>query len=134
MFGPAPGNVYTRADVLMKGGFLGTSLQALQQAWYGEAANRLVAIQYDSLAARPGEVMRKLYQILDLPPFTHKFDALEYDEPEFDRRLNMPGLHKVGGRVERRDRQTILPPDLFEQFDRCFWNVPGQNPRNVVVL
>jgi sulfotransferase len=134
MFGPEPGNVYARAEVLMKGGFLGSSLHAFQQAWYGEDASRLIVVQYDSLAARPAEVMRKLYQFLDMRPFDHDFNAVEYDEPDFDSRLNMPGLHRVGRRVEKQERRTILPPDLFQQFDGCFWTASGQNPRKVALL
>jgi sulfotransferase len=66
--------------------------------------------------------------------FPHDFENLEYDEPEFDARLNMPGLHTVGKRVQASKRQTILPPPLFQQFDNRFWKGREQNPRNVEVL
>lgn len=78
--------------------------------------------------------MARLYEILGQTPFAHDFDQVEYDEPEFDGRLNMPGLHRVFTRVHLTERKTILPPDLFNQFDNAFWSAPGQNPRNVILL
>jgi sulfotransferase len=127
-------NVYARAEYMLKKGLLAAPLQALRQAWYGEQAHRLIAMRYDSLTAQPAEVIGRLYELLGQPPFPHDFDNLEYDEPEFDAQLGMPGLHRVSRRVAPNHRATILPPDLFNQNDRSFWDVPGQNPRGVTVL
>jgi sulfotransferase len=134
LFPPEVTNVYSRAEILMKGGMVGGSLQALRQAWFSNYAGRLVAVQYESLAERPGEVLAALYNIIGEQPYTHRFDDLEYDELEFDMRLNMPGLHRVSREVAFTKRETILPPDLFKQFDNSFWNQAGQNPRGVTVL
>ena len=130
----AADNVYTRAEFTLKKGILAAPLQSLRQAWYGEEAHRLIAIRYDSLAAEPGAAMRRFYELLGHPHFAHDFENLELDEPELDAELGMPGLHKVRRRVEPNRRETILPPDIFNQNDRSFWDVPGQNPRGVTVL
>jgi len=127
-------NVYTRADYTLKKGMLATPLQSLRQAWYGSEAQRLIGIRYDSLATQPAEVIARLYVLLDLPPFRHDFENLEFDEPAFDAQMGVPGLHKVRRRVAPNQRATILPPDIFNQNDRSFWDVPGQNPRGVIVL
>jgi sulfotransferase len=127
-------NVYTRAEAMAKGGVLGSALQSLRQAWSGEQAGRLIVVRYDSLVEQPGQVMTRLYELLGEQPFEHDFEHVEYDEPEFDERLGMPGLHRVASRVQPSPRQTILPADLFSQHDRSFWDVPGQNPRGVTVL
>ena len=130
----AADSVYTRAEHTLRKGLLATPLQALRQAWYGEHASRLIAIRYDSLVARPAEVISRLYELLGEPPFQHDFENLEYEEQAFDAYLGVPGLHTVRRRVEYVPRATILPPDLFNQNDRSFWDVPGQNPRGVTVL
>jgi sulfotransferase len=127
-------SVYARAEYLLKKGMLALPLQVLRQAWYGEYAGSLIAIRYESLTEHPAEVMQQLYVLLGQPPFPHDFENLQYDEPEFDEKLGMPGLHQVRRSVEPNKRTTILPPDLFSQNDRCFWDVPGQNPRGVTVL
>lgn len=84
--------------------------------------------------AKPREVLNALYDLIGEPRFPHDFGRVEYDEPEFDGRINMPGLHRVSGPVEVRTRQTILPPDIFQQNNRAFWEIGDQNPRNVRVL
>lgn len=135
MFTPeAAANVYTRAESLLKTGPLGSALQGLRQAWSGEHAHQLIVVRYESLTERPAEVMARLYELLGEEPFAHDFEQVAYDEAEFDERLGMPGLHKVAPRVLPNHRETILPADLFSQQDRSFWDVPGQNPRRVIVL
>ncbi len=129
-----PGTVYQRAESMMKGPLLGTSLRSLRQAWFGDHAHKLVAIRYNSLTDRPLETMTQLYASLGEEYFAHDFDHLAYEEPDFDARLGLPGFHTVARRVESRRRQTILPPDLFSQHDSSFWDMPGQNPRNVRII
>jgi sulfotransferase len=132
--GPAAANVYTRVEAMIKGGVVGGALQSLRQAWSGEQAARLLVIRYESLAEQPAAVISRLYELLGEQPFAHDFEHVVYEEPELDAQLGMPGLHRVAGRVERVERKTILPADIFNQHDRSFWDVPGQNPRGVTVL
>jgi sulfotransferase len=132
--GEAGDNVYTRAEHTLKKGVLAAPLHSLRQAWFGEHAHRLIAIRYDSLTAQPAAVIGSLYELLGQPPFPHDFENLEFDEPEFDAQLGVPGLHRVRSRVEPNQRTTILPADIFNQNDRCFWDDPGQNPRGVTIL
>lgn len=130
----AAANVYTRAEAMAKGGPLGRALQGVKQAWFGEHARRLILVRYDSLCARPAQVVGEVYRLLGEEPFAHDFDRVEYDEPEFDARLGMPGLHKVASRVQPNRRSTILPPELFSQHEHSFWDVPDHNPSGVTVL
>jgi len=125
--------VYERVDALIKGNFLGSALNAFRQAWFGDHAKHLVTIRYDSLVERPAEIVARLYALLGEEPVVHDFNNLAYDAPEFDARLGAPGFHRVAPRVEPKTRQTILPPDLFEQHDCAFWDSPDRNPRNVIV-
>ena len=127
-------NVYTRVEYMLKKGILSGSMQAFRQAWFGEHAARLIVVRYDSITERPTDVVKRLYELVGEPAFPHDFDNLEFSEPEFDEQLGLPGLHEVRRRVERTERTTVLPADIFAQNDRCFWDVPGQNPRGVIVL
>lgn len=76
MFGPEVSNVYARAEALMKSGFLGASLHSLRQAWFGEHARMLIAVQYDSLVANPGSVMRASMTCLARRSFLTTFAVL----------------------------------------------------------
>ena len=49
-------------------------------------------------------------------------DDVEYEAENFDSQLIVKGLHTVRGKVEFKPRNTILPPDLFEQGEKLmFW-------------
>ena len=133
LFTQEQGSVFGRVESLATKHLLAPALNGVRQAWFSEYAPRLVAIQYDSLVERPRETVAKLYDILGIAPFQHDFDNVEYDEPAFDERLGLVGMHRVSGPVRPRPRETILPPELFSKHDREFW-ISGANPRCVPVL
>jgi sulfotransferase len=59
---------------------------------------------------------------------------VNYEASEFDRTLHTEGLHNVRKKVEFRPRATVLPPDLFLQYEGLsFWNNPSQSLANVIV-
>jgi|HubBroStandDraft_6_1064221.scaffolds.fasta_scaffold389144_1 sulfotransferase len=128
------GTVYSRVSALMSGGMVSSAIHGLRQAWFGEFAAHIIAVRYDSVTEKPTEVMDRLYDLLCVQRFRHDFENLDYDEPEFDAELGLPGFHRVACRVERPHRTTILPPDLFRQYHHSFWDDEAQNPRGVTVL
>ncbi|MDP0491793.1 MAG: sulfotransferase [Verrucomicrobiota bacterium JB023] len=115
--------VYTRLDSLASpSGLVGFPYQALREACYSSFADRIVIVEYEMLTQRPAEVLQLIYQFLDEEPFTHDFDSLSYDAPEFDAQLGIDGLHRVHPKVAPRPRQSILPPELFQKFAQlAFW-------------
>jgi sulfotransferase len=118
--------VYSRTEALQsRDRVVGFAYSALKEAYYGEHSDRLLLIDYDILSEKPEACLRLVYRFLEEDWFDHDFQNVEYDEPEFDRRLGAPGLHKISGPVRHEARKTLLPPDLFERFDRLtFWNDP----------
>lgn len=125
-------NVYMRAEMMGKQ-FVGQALAAMRQAWFSEDAGRLIAIRYDSLAQQPEAILNQLYDAIGEPRFAHDFENVHYEEAEYDEHAAMPGMHRISGRVEPKERRSILPPDIFTQNNISFWDMPGQNPRNVPV-
>jgi sulfotransferase len=115
--------VYTRVEALANANRLvGFPWHALREACYSEFAERLLIVEYDLVAGRPAEVFKLIYDFLGEQPFAHDFEDVKYDAPEFDAQLGLDGLHRVHKKVEPRERQTILPPDLFERYSKlAFW-------------
>ncbi len=129
--------VYTRTAALGSGnGTVGYAWNAVQEAFWGEHADRLIVIDYEVLAREPARTMSFIYDSLGLPPFDHDFENVVYERGgDFDSQIGVPGLHKVTGKVDLVERPTILPPDLFERFSgRNFWRRPAANTRKVTVL
>jgi sulfotransferase len=134
MFGFEMGTVYQRTEKMIKDGFIGHSIGSLRQAWFGDHAGRLIGVRYNSLTQDPRGVMGSLYRELGEPEFVHDFDHLDYEEPAFDASLRAPGLHKVYGGVRNEKRDSILPLDIFNQYNHEFWELPEENPRRVTIL
>ena len=129
--------VYTRVKDLMDTdrGLIGLAWVSLREAWFGEHAEKLIVVRYESLVRDPSSVIRRLYERLGEKPFAHDFDNIEYQEEEFDRRLGMPDLHTVKRKVGPVERPTILPPDLFMKYvDMTFWENDKLNTKKVLIL
>jgi sulfotransferase len=130
-------NMYGRVENLMntETGLIGQAWSSLREAWFGEHANKLIIVRYDTLTKEPEETLRKLYKALNEPYFGHDVDNVKYDENEYDERLGMPGLHAVKKRVEFTERQTVLPPDVFHRYgDLNFWTNEKLNTKGVYII
>lgn len=130
-------SIATRTVSLMEQskGFIGGPWSGLREAWYGPFARKLVAVRYEGLAERPRETLAALYAELGEPGFAHHFHSLAHDEPEYDAKLGMPGLHTVRDHVALEQRPTILPPELVKQYaGASFWRDPNQNPHGIKVI
>ena len=127
-------NVYTRTEALsQRNRLVGGPWTCLKEAFYGPDAASLLVIDYDYLARTPAKVIELLYAFLGEAPFVHDFQHIDYDEPDFDEELRLPGLHKVRARVEFAPRTTSLPHDLYERFSgQSFWAGPTPSKANLI--
>ncbi|MBT9511224.1 MAG: sulfotransferase [Acidovorax sp.] len=126
--------VYSRVDTLaQRNRMVGYPWTALKEAFYGEHASSLLLVDYDLLAQAPQKVLPLIYQFLGEPEYAHNFEQVKYDAPEFDEALGLHGLHQVRPQVELQRRETILPPDLFEQYSKLsFWQDQTNSRASVV--
>lgn len=122
--GPAESDtVYHRVEALAgRDRFVGFSYYALKEAFYSPEARNILVIDYDLLAQSPAKVLPLVYAFLGEPVYAHDFENLDYQEPGFDARVGLHGLHEVKRKVALRPRATVLPPDLFQQYSQLdFW-------------
>ena len=126
--------VYSRVDTLaQRNRMVGYPWTALKEAFYGEHASSLLLVDYDLLAQAPQKVLPLIYQFLGEPEYAHNFEQVKYDAPEFDEALGLHGLHQVRPQVGLQRRESILPPDLFEQYSKLsFWQDQAHSRANVI--
>lgn len=126
--------VYSRVDTLaQRNRMVGYPWTALKEAFYGEHASSLLLVDYDLLAQAPQKVLPLIYQFLGEPEYAHNFERVKYDAPEFDEALGLHGLHQVRPQVGLQRRETILPPDLFEQYSKLsFWQDQTNSRASVI--
>jgi len=137
MFGfEAGGTVYSRVNRLASSdGLVGYALDGLREAYFSEQASRLILVEYQALTRAPRDTMHHLYTMLEEPFFEHDFENVEYQAEDFDLALGTRGLHTVKRKVEWVQRQSVLPPGLFERFSNdMFWRLPEANIRGVPMI
>lgn len=130
------GTVFSRVEGLGgPTGMVSYSWNALKEAYYGEQADRLMVLTYETLTHEPKKAIDAVYDFIGQVPFKHDFENVSYSEDEFDARLGTPGLHRVASKVRPQERRTVLPPDLFCRFENdSFWTNPQLNLRGVRVV
>lgn len=130
-------NVYSRCEALMDPdrGLVGLAWSALREAWFGERADQLIVLRYDSLVKDPAQATTKLYAALGEATHPHDFEHVEYEEEAYDQHFGLPGLHTVKRKVEFTPRPTLLPPDIYCKYaDANFWETEGANTKGIMVL
>jgi sulfotransferase len=135
--GAAAESLYSRVDALMnsESGLVGAAWSTLREAWFSGIARRLVVVRYDGLVRDPERTMRRLYREIGESYFAHSFVNVDYEARDYDESLGMPGLHTVRRVVEYRERQPVVPPDIFSRYAQThFWDDPELNPRRVVMV
>jgi sulfotransferase len=109
-------SVYQRVDSLMKeDGVVGFPYVGIKQAITGPDQNLLFLLEYDQLCKNPKIIMQALYKFIQEPYFEHDFDNVEDSWDEYDAEIGIR-LHDVRKRVEYRERNFILPPDILSKF------------------
>jgi sulfotransferase len=97
-------------------------------------SDRLLLLPYETLAREPAYALRVVYEFTGIAPYTHDFQNITFDADEFDARLGTPGLHRVRPMGRPAERETILPPDLWQRFEGAsIWRDPAFNRRGVRV-
>lgn len=116
-------DVFLRADNFMGDtGFLMRAIRSLQTAYFSEYNNKMMLIEYDDLVQNPKETLRKLYHFIDEPWFDHDFNNTEASYEDFDRGIGVKNLHKVRNKVEFINRNTIIPPMIWQKYSGMeFW-------------
>ena len=116
IFGGVGGSVYDRMDMLMeKGGIVEFAYTGVKQAITGSEKYMIMLVEYDQLCKNPEGMMRAIYNFIGEPYYEHDFNNVEASWDEYDAEIGMD-LHKIKQRVEFRQRETILPPDIQSKF------------------
>lgn len=127
--------VFARCETLaQRSRLVGLAYSSLKEAYYSQEGRAMLVIDYDLLVQRPKHVLPLVYEFLGEAPFAHDFDNLEFDTPKYDEGLGLEGLHKIRRKVGFEPRETILPPDLFEQYAQLsFWSDVAGSRTNVLM-
>lgn len=110
------GNVYSRVDALMTDqGVVGFPYIGIKQAITGPERRNMILIEYDELCKNPEMMLRAIYNFIGEPYFEHDFNNVEASWDEYDSEIGIK-LHDVRKKVEFKQRNFILPPDILNKY------------------
>lgn len=121
------GNVYDRTHMLMgnipnAAGYVVGPLTNVKQSMFCDERRQLLYVEYDSLVKNPELILKQIYAFLEEPWFGHDFDNVEAAYDEFDAQAKIQGLHRVRKKVKHIERRTVLPDDLWQNYEgQTFW-------------
>lgn len=120
-------NVYQRTHMLMGnmqnfGGYVSGPIDNLKQSIYSQETDQICYVEYGALTNNPQETMERIYDFLGEPWFEHDFNNVEDSYDEFDNKARIEGLHTIRKEVKFISRNSILPIDLWSQYEsQSFW-------------
>jgi sulfotransferase len=111
-------SVYQRVEDLMsETGIVGFPYVGIKQAITGPDKSLLFLLEYEELCKKPKEMMQALYNFIDEPYYEHDFNDVEASWDEYDSEIGIK-LHEVRKKVEWRERNFILPPDILNKYQK----------------
>lgn len=121
------GTVYDRCHMLMGNmsnfaGFVSVPLANVKQSMFSNEKDHICYVEYDALVQYPQAVMQRIYEFLGEPYFDHDFENVEDSYDEFDDQAKIKDLHTVKKAVQYSPRKSILPDEIWTQYDpSSFW-------------
>ena len=118
-------SVFSRCDEMMdRNGGIVSGPWILLQEGYALNPEMIMLIEYENLCKTPEKTIRKVYEFLEKPYYTHDFENVEYSNENFDRVCNLKDLHTVKRKVEYNPPRCILPPEIVQKYTEMnmeFW-------------
>lgn len=129
-------NIFTRCDGLMDKNFgiVAEPWIALREG-YMINPQMIYFIEYENLCRDPEKTMRKVYEFLERPYYSHDFENVEYSNENFDKACNLKDLHTIKRKVEYKPPKCILPPEIVKKYQEMnmeFWNCKYKQDADII--
>ena len=82
-----------------------------------------MVLEYDQLARFPKMSMKKIYEFIGEEYFEHDYDNVSYSHSAFDDDVLLENLHTTRKKVEFKEPEMVLPPDLIQFINQNFPSV-----------
>jgi sulfotransferase len=108
-----PALLTTNSEPIMR------SFEGIKWAKKNNRNNNFLFIQYDELVNQPEDTMKRIYDFIQVPVFTHDFKNIINNHPEDDSFYNLKGFHSVHPMLSKIPNDTVLKSDILA---KCIWN------------
>lgn len=115
--------VFSRSAAMMQdSAVIGAPWLSLKDGIFGPYAKDILIVEYEMLAKIPRQTVDAIYEFIGEDKFSHDFNSLVFDTPDYDIDLGVRGLHTVRKKVEYLPENMIIPPEICERYaGMSFW-------------
>ena len=114
-----------RCEYLMsKDGIVEQALWAQAQAFIRGDQKYLLMVEYDDLIQKPNEVMKKIYEFLEIDFYSHNFEKIENTHREIDDQWYLKDMHHVRSKLEKKSSnpKNILSCNILNKYNNLeYW-------------
>jgi sulfotransferase len=124
-----PVNDDTRCEHLMSDvGIVEQSLWAQYQAFVKNDTKYMLFVEYEDLIYKQEETMRKIYDFLEVDPYSHDFNNVHNNHREMDTEVwNLKDMHYVRKEVKKISKkpEDVLSPYILNRYKKLeYWKYP----------
>lgn len=105
-----------RVDLWFNTPPIGLAVERLSEVIRQGIDKKMLFIRYEDLCLYPEKEMARVYDYLEIEPYTHNFDSIEQTTREDDEIYGFTGLHTIRSSLEMRpsDAKEILGAEVCE--------------------
>jgi sulfotransferase len=129
--------VFSRTETLaQRNRLVGLAYSGLKEAYYSEQGRAMLVVDYDLLVQRPAHVIPLIYQFLGEETFASTTSTTCSSTRRITTKASAWSVcTRCAARSASKPRETILPPDLFEQYSKLsFWYNTASSRCNVLMV
>jgi sulfotransferase len=124
-----PVNDDTRCEHLMSDvGIVEQSLWAQYQSFVKNDTKYMLFVEYEDLIYKQEETMRKIYDFLEVDPYSHDFNNVHNNHREMDTEVwNLKDMHYVRKEVKKISKkpEDVLSPYILNKYRKLeYWKYP----------
>jgi len=120
-----------RCNYLMsKEGIVEQALWAQSQAFIRGDQKHLLMVEYDDLIEKPNEIMKKIYDFLEIDFYSHNFEKIENIHREIDDQWYLKDMHYVRSKLEKKsyNPKSVLSGTTLNRYSNLeYWKYSDHN-------
>jgi sulfotransferase len=108
-------------------GIVEQALWSLSQAFIKNDTRHLFIVEYENLVNNPDEMMRKIYDFLELDYYNHNFKNVENNHRENDNQWYLKDMHYVRKEVKKISKkpEDVLSSYILNKYKQLeYWKYP----------
>lgn len=126
-------NIFRRSQEIFERSVI--NCHTFLQEGYALNPEMIYFIEYENLCKEPEKTMKRVYEFLEKPHYSHDFENVEYSNENFDKVCNLKNFHTVRRKVKYKPSRCVLPSEIVQKYNEMnmeFWRKNNRINPNII--